>query len=164
MNVHTPIDKPVEMIGSTPSDAPELLEALIEAETVIDALDRSGYSQGDTLRVIRAAIARATGGANLSEHEEEPATGTLCMPVPDKPTDISLATVEDRVNTAMNAMLLAHDFVETFCNSFTHDVANREDANTASYAIGHARETMRDAYRMFHAYLDQEIAKRSASS
>lgn len=41
--------------------APDLLEALREAESVVDALDRSGYSQGDVLAAIRAAIAKAEG-------------------------------------------------------------------------------------------------------
>lgn len=41
--------------------APDLLEALREAEAVIDALDMSGYSQRDTLATIRAAIAKAEG-------------------------------------------------------------------------------------------------------
>lgn len=76
------------------------------------------------------------------------------------PTDISILTVEDRVNTAMNAMLLAHDFIEEFCNSLSQRLAYAEPANTASYAIGHARATMREAYELFHAYQAQEFLKR----
>lgn len=79
---------------------------------------------------------------------------------PPPTADISILTVEDRINTAMNAMLLAHDFVEEFCNSFAHRAADAEAANTASYAIGHARETMRRAYEIFHAYQAQEFLKR----
>jgi len=37
-----------------------MLEALQEAEDVIDALDKSGYSQSDVLATVRAAIALAT--------------------------------------------------------------------------------------------------------
>ena len=79
---------------------------------------------------------------------------------PPPTSDISILAVEDRVNTAMNAMLLAHDFVETFCNSLALRPAEAEAANTASYAIGHARETMRRAYEIFHAYQAQEFLKR----
>lgn len=41
--------------------APEMLAALKEAETVINSLDRSGYSQSDVLAIIRGGISKAEG-------------------------------------------------------------------------------------------------------
>ena len=41
--------------------APGLLEALREAEDVLNALDMSGYSQADVLATVRVAIAKAEG-------------------------------------------------------------------------------------------------------
>jgi hypothetical protein len=75
----------------------------------------------------------------------------------------SILDVEDRVNTAFNAMLLAHDFIEEFCNGIIRRGIAEEGANTASYAICHARETLREAHAAFHRYLGQEAAQREAA-
>jgi hypothetical protein len=41
--------------------APDLLAALLEAETTLNGIDMSGYSMSETLRTVRAAIAKVEG-------------------------------------------------------------------------------------------------------
>lgn len=48
-----------DLIVRTVNTHDEMLEALREAETVLNALDHSGYSQSDVLDTVRTAIANA---------------------------------------------------------------------------------------------------------
>lgn len=56
------IDEAADTIASLRKQVSDAVGALEEAEFVVDALDRSGYSQGDVLATIRSALATLTGG------------------------------------------------------------------------------------------------------
>lgn len=72
--------------------------------------------------------------------------------------DVRLLELEDTVNTALNAALMVHDYVEDWINRVAHNT-RRDEGNTLSYAIGHVRNTMRAAHDHFHEYLQQEFAQ-----
>lgn len=66
-----------------------------------------------------------------------------------------IGAVEDRINTALHATNLVHDFIElaiernrrpTGCHSADADF------DTITHAIGYLRETVREAHETFMAY------------
>lgn len=72
--------------------------------------------------------------------------------------EIDILEVEDTINTALNAALMVHDFVEEMLGRIARP-GQGETANTVSYALGIMREAVRSAHDHFHEYLQQDFAR-----
>lgn len=93
---------------------------------------------------------------------ESPKPMNAHVRIPESQPTIDLLEVEDSINTALNAALMAHDFVEEMLARIARP-GHAEAANTSSYALGVMRDAVRAAHDQFHEYLQDEFARRRQS-